>query len=111
MLVEVSYAPVLAYMEDVISGTRQYLLEPPLFPGRNTHALNELVRRFGERVRPVELTVRTCGRAVLMGGVGMLGGPELELPYPWIMRNNITIRGAWMYDSDVPSIRGRSPSS
>jgi alcohol dehydrogenase len=33
-----------------------------------------------------------------MGGVGMLGGEDLALPYPWIMRNNITIRGQWMYE-------------
>ncbi len=32
-----------------------------------------------------------------MGGVGMLGGAGLELPYPWIMRNGISIRGQWMY--------------
>lgn len=105
-------------------------------PGRNRAMLDELVRRFGPRVRPVTLTgdaeadqarmrqaapgpidcvldllppsvpatvVRTAlmtlrrgGRAVLMGGVGMLGGAELALPYPWIMRNNISIIGQWM---------------
>ena len=32
-----------------------------------------------------------------MGGVGMLGGDDLALPYPWIMRNLITIKGQWMY--------------
>ena len=32
-----------------------------------------------------------------MGGVGMLGGAGLELPYPWIMRSCITIQGVWMY--------------
>ena len=31
-----------------------------------------------------------------MGGVGMLCGDDLALPYPWIMRNSITIRGQWM---------------
>jgi alcohol dehydrogenase len=106
-------------------------------PGRNEKMLDELGRRFGERVRTVKLggdeeddrarmrraapgpidcvidllppsagtrpvraaamTVRGSGRVVLMGGVGMLGGPGLELPYPWIMRNNITILGRWMY--------------
>lgn len=106
-------------------------------PGRNEEVLEDLVRRFGPRVRTVKLlgneaddrermkdaapgpidcvldllppsasttvvraalmTVRPYGRAVLMGGVGMLGGPGLELPYPWIMRNLITIRGQWMY--------------
>ena len=44
------------------------------------------------------LTLRQGGRAVLMGGVGMMGGNDLALPYPWIMRNLITIRGQWMYD-------------
>lgn len=106
-------------------------------PGRNEKALNDLVRRFGSRIRPVKLsgneeddrqrmqqaapgpidcvldilppsvsttvvraavmTVRPYGRIVLMGGVGMLGGAGLELPYPWIMRNGITIHGQWMY--------------
>jgi alcohol dehydrogenase len=32
-----------------------------------------------------------------MGGVGMLGGAGLDLPYPWMMRNCITLRGHWMY--------------
>lgn len=106
-------------------------------PGRNQQMLDELVRRFGRRVRPVTLvgdeandrkkmieaapgpidcvldllpptatttavraalmTVRPYGRVILMGGVGMLGGAGLDLPYPWIMRNLITIRGQWMY--------------
>ena len=91
-------------------------------PGRNVAVLDDLVRRFGERVRPVLLagdedddrrrmqaaapapidcvldilppsatttpvraaamTVRQGGRVVLMGGVGMLGGADLALPYP-----------------------------
>lgn len=106
-------------------------------PGRNEKTLEDLTRRFGDRLRPVKLlgneeddrermrqappgpidcvldilppsvstttvraaimTVRPYGRVVLMGGVGMLGGTGLELPYPWIMRNCITIRGQWMY--------------
>jgi len=40
---------------------------------------------------------------VLMGGVGMLGGDDLGLPYPWIMRNGITIRGQWMYPREAVS--------
>ncbi|MEH2395745.1 MAG: zinc-binding dehydrogenase [Nostoc sp.] len=43
-------------------------------------------------VRAAIMTVRPYGRVVLMGGVGMLGGAGLELPYPWIMRNCITLR-------------------
>ena len=107
-------------------------------PGRNEAMLEALQRRFGARVRTVQLsgdeardraqmmqaapggridcvldilppsagatatraaamTVREFGRVVLMGGVGMLGGDDLALPYPWIMRNGITIRGQWMY--------------
>lgn len=27
----------------------------------------------------------------------MLGGDDLALPYPWVRRNGITIRGQWMY--------------
>lgn len=110
-------------------------------PGRNAQALEDLERRFGERVRTVSLSgdeatdrermqraapgpidcvmdlmppsvpattvraavmaVRPNGRVVLMGGVGMLGGAGLELPYPWIMRNDITLRGKWMYPTQA----------
>jgi alcohol dehydrogenase len=52
-------------------------------------------------VRAALMTVRGCGRVVLMGGVGMLGGVGLELPYPWIMRNCITIHGVWMCPPDA----------
>ena len=52
-------------------------------------------------VRAAVMAVRPYGRVVLMGGVGMLGGPGLELPYPWIMRNCITIHGQWMYPPDA----------
>ncbi len=48
-------------------------------------------------VRAAAMTVREYGRIVLMGGVGMLGGEDLALPYPWIMRNNITLKGQWMF--------------
>jgi alcohol dehydrogenase len=52
-------------------------------------------------VRAAIMTVRPNGRVVLMGGVGMAGGAGLELPYPWIMRNCITIHGVWMYPPDA----------
>ncbi|MGJ5178949.1 alcohol dehydrogenase catalytic domain-containing protein [Bradyrhizobium oligotrophicum] len=52
-------------------------------------------------VRPAIMAVRPYGRVVLMGGVGMLGGPGLELPYPWIMRNCVTIQGVWMYPASA----------
>jgi len=52
-------------------------------------------------VRAAVMTVRAYGRVVLMGGVGMAGGAGLELPYPWIMRNCISIHGVWMYPPDA----------
>jgi NADPH:quinone reductase-like Zn-dependent oxidoreductase len=58
-------------------------------------------------VRTALMTVRRNGRVVLMGGVGMLGGAGLELPYPWIMRNCITIHGVWMYPREaIPRMIG-----
>ncbi len=48
-------------------------------------------------VRAAAMTVRVHGRVVLMGGVGMLGGDDLALPYPWIMRNCVRLMGQWMY--------------
>ncbi|TDH57849.1 zinc-binding alcohol dehydrogenase family protein [Dankookia rubra] len=57
--------------------------------------------------RAAIITLRQGGRAVLMGGVGMLGGEDLALPYPWIMRSLITVRGQWMYDAAaVPGMVG-----
>jgi alcohol dehydrogenase len=57
------------------------------------------------QVRTALMSVRPYGRVILMGGVGMLGGAGLELPYPWIMRSCITIRGVWMYPpTAVPSL-------
>ncbi len=49
------------------------------------------------QVRAAVMTVRPNGRVSLMGGVGMQGGDDLALPYRWLMRNNITLRGQWMY--------------
>ncbi len=110
-------------------------------PGRNQAVLDDLARRYGNRVRttrltgdpeedqrrmraaadgPIDvvldllppaagtapvraaaLTVREFGRIALMGGVGMLGGDDLALPYPWLMRNGITVRGQWMFPRAV----------
>ncbi|MFD9819128.1 hypothetical protein ACFWW0_09235, partial [Streptomyces violascens] len=53
-------------------------------------------------VRAAAMTVREFGRVVLMGGVGMQGGDDLHLPYAWLMRNSITVRGQWMY----PAVAG-----
>lgn len=52
-------------------------------------------------VRAAVMSVRPYGRVVLMGGVGMLGGAGLELPYPWIMRDCISIHGVWMYPPEA----------
>jgi alcohol dehydrogenase len=107
-------------------------------PGRNEEVLADLVRRFGERLRPVTLTgneeedrkrmidtapgpidcvldlmppsvsptvvraaamtVRPYGRIVLMGGIT---DEPLTLPYRWLMRNCITVRGQWMYPREA----------
>jgi NADPH:quinone reductase-like Zn-dependent oxidoreductase len=52
-------------------------------------------------VRTAIMAVRPYGRVVLMGGVGMQGAPELELPYPWIMRECVSIHGVWMYPPEA----------
>lgn len=43
-------------------------------------------------VRAAAMTVREYGRVVLMGGVQ----DDFSLPYRWLMRNGITVRGQWM---------------
>jgi alcohol dehydrogenase len=48
-------------------------------------------------VRAAAMTVREYGRVVLMGGVGMLGGDDFALPYPWLMLSSVAVRGQWMY--------------
>lgn len=53
------------------------------------------------QVRAAALTVRPHGRVVLMGGIGRQGGSDLELPYPWLMRNDITVRGKYMYPREA----------
>ena len=67
-------------------------------PARSTACSTSCRRRpTPTQVRTAILAVRPYGRVVLMGGVGMLGGAGLDLPYPWMMRNCITLRGQWMY--------------
>lgn len=56
-----------------------------------------------EQVLAAVRTVRPGGRVSLMGGVGMTGGNDLNLPYPWLMRNNITIKGQWTYPREAIS--------
>ena len=42
-----------------------------------------------------------------MGGVGMVGSDDLALPYPWLMWNNITIKGQRMSPRDCdPAVTG-----
>lgn len=54
------------------------------------------------QVRAAALAVRPGGRVVLMGG---LAGKEIPLPYGWMMRNGITLRGQFMYPrSAVPAM-------
>ena len=53
------------------------------------------------QTRAAVLAVRPNGRVSLMGGVGLVDGAELSLPYTWIMRNNITLRGQWMYPREA----------
>jgi alcohol dehydrogenase len=45
------------------------------------------------QVRAAALCSASGGREVRMGGVGRLGGVDLGLPYPWLMRDDITVRG------------------
>ena len=108
--------------------------------GRNRRALDDLVRRFGERVRPVVLsgdsrpTVRRCGRqrpAPMTACSTSCRRPRRSRPargrddgsrertrdpdgwrrhgsrrrssYPWLMRNDITVRGKWMYPRWAPA--------
>jgi alcohol dehydrogenase len=49
------------------------------------------------QVRAALLTVRPYGRVVLMGGVA----PDVGVPYAWLMRNCVTVRGQWMYPRDA----------
>lgn len=34
----------------------------------------------------------------------MLGGDDLALPYPWLMRNNITLKGQWMFPASANTL-------
>jgi len=53
------------------------------------------------QVRAALLTVRPYGRVALMGGVGGRGDGGLHLPYAWLMRNCVTVRGQWMFPRDA----------
>jgi len=48
-------------------------------------------------VRAAALAVRPYGRVVLMGGVR----EDVALPYAWMMRYGIEVRGQWMYPREA----------
>lgn len=50
------------------------------------------------QVRAAALAVRPGGRVVLMGG---LAEKEVPVPYGWLMRNSITLRGQFMFSRDA----------
>jgi alcohol dehydrogenase len=99
--------------------------------GRNARTLDDLAGRFGPRVRTVQFTgaeaadgpvdmvldflpreataaqvraaalaVRLGGRVILMGGLRGAEG-DLGLNYNWLMHNETTVRGVWMYPKDA----------
>jgi alcohol dehydrogenase len=49
------------------------------------------------QVMAAVLSVRPGGRVVLMGWVRK----DLPLPYNWLMHNEVTLRGQWMYPRDA----------
>ncbi|MCC9310436.1 hypothetical protein LN042_25775 [Kitasatospora sp. RB6PN24] len=49
------------------------------------------------QVRAAAMAVRNSGRVVLMGGIRN----DLTLPYAWLMNNNITLRGQFMYPREA----------
>lgn len=48
------------------------------------------------QARAAARTVRPFGRIVLMGGIR----DDIALPYSWLMRSCITVRGQWMYSRE-----------
>jgi alcohol dehydrogenase len=48
-------------------------------------------------VRTAVLAVRPHGRVVLMGGIR----EDISLPYAWMMRFGIEVRGCWMYPREA----------
>jgi alcohol dehydrogenase len=48
------------------------------------------------QVRAAALAVRLGGRVILMGGLRGAEG-DLGLNYSWLMHNEVTVRGVWMY--------------
>jgi alcohol dehydrogenase len=52
------------------------------------------------QARAAALTVRLGGRVILMGGLRGEQG-DLGLNYNWLMHNETTVRGVWMYKKDA----------
>lgn len=52
------------------------------------------------QVMAAAMALRHGGRLVLMGGLRGTQG-DLPLNYNWLMHNNITVKGQWMYDRDA----------
>ena len=52
------------------------------------------------QVRAAALAVRLGGRVILMGGLRGAEG-DLGLNYNWLMHNETTLRGVWMYGKDA----------
>jgi NADPH:quinone reductase-like Zn-dependent oxidoreductase len=100
-VVEVLATSVLPYAAEIFSGARRYPLEPPVVPGLGGVCRVVRLGPDATKLAAGDLVwvdpLREYGRIVLMGGVGMLGGDDLALPYPWIMRNSVTLRGQWMF--------------
>ena len=54
------------------------------------------------QVQAAMFAVRQGGRVVLMGGVRGSGGADLARIYDWL-KDDITLRGKWMYPRDAPT--------
>ncbi|MBL8553493.1 MAG: zinc-binding dehydrogenase [Phenylobacterium sp.] len=52
------------------------------------------------QVMAAATAVRHGGRIVLMGGLRGAAG-DLPLNYNWLMHNDVTVRGKWMYERDA----------
>ncbi|PYE16159.1 hypothetical protein C7410_1306 [Paraburkholderia silvatlantica] len=52
------------------------------------------------QVRAAALAVKLGGRVILMGGLRG-GAGDLGLNYNWLMHNETTVRGVWMYSRDA----------
>ena len=92
VVVQVIAAPVLAYTHEVFSGERDYpfdYLLDILGPMRNT-----TVTRSGI------MALRPGGTAILMGGIDA----PLDIPYKYMMRNSLVIRGQYVCPRHAPSL-------